>query len=77
MTSKLHDPSLDRRAKLAFGIALICGLFLVETAVAHRSTPHPASVFIWAALGTVAVGALVLGAVWHRRARRPAAADGR
>jgi hypothetical protein len=77
MTPKVHDPALDRRAKLAFGVALICGLFLVETAVAHRSTPHAASVFIWAALGAVAVGALVLGAVWHRRARQPAGADGR
>jgi len=71
MTSKVHDKALDRRAKLAFGVAVICGLFLTETVVAHRTTPHPASPVIWAVLGTVALAALVLGALWHRRARRP------
>jgi hypothetical protein len=71
MTPTVHDKALDRRAKLAFGVAVICGLFLAETMVAHRTTPHPASPVIWAVLGTVAVAALVLGALWHRRARRP------
>ncbi len=68
----VHDQALDRRAKLAFGVAVICGLFLTETAVAHRTVPHPASPLIWGALGTVAATALLLGAWWHRRARRPA-----
>ncbi len=68
--ARVHDKALDRRAKLAFGLAVICGLFLTETMVAHRTTPHPASPVIWAVLGTVAAGALVLGAWWHRRARR-------
>ena len=67
----VHDKALDRRAKLAFGVAVICGLFLAETMVAHRTTPHPASPVIWGVLGTVAVVSLVLGALWHRRARRP------
>jgi hypothetical protein len=72
MTGKVTDKTLDRRAKLAFGLAVICGLFLAETMVAHRTTPHPASPLIWGVLGTVAVTALVLGAWWHRRARRRA-----
>jgi hypothetical protein len=71
MTPKVHDKALDRRAKLAFGVAVICGLFLTETMVAHRTTPHPASPVIWGVLGTSAVVAVVLGALWHRRARRP------
>lgn len=66
----VHDKALDRRAKLAFGVAVICGLFLAETLVAHRTTPHPASPVIWSVLGSVAGAALVLGALWHRRARR-------
>jgi lysozyme family protein len=61
---------LDQRAKIAFGVALICGLFGAETAVAHHSMPHPASPFIWAGLGTVAAVALVLGLRWQRQARR-------
>lgn len=72
MTPVPLDKALDRRAKLAFGVALICLLFLTETTVAHHSRPHPASPFIWAVLGTVAVLALLLGAVWHRQARRGA-----
>lgn len=64
------DPALDRRAKLSFGIALICGLFVAETVNAHRVSPSPASPFIWAVLGGVAVGALVHGLWCHRKARR-------
>ncbi len=71
MTPTVHDKALDRRAKLAFGLAVICGLFLAETLVAHRTTPHPASPLIWTRLGTVAGVSLVLGLWWHRRARRP------
>jgi hypothetical protein len=82
MKPVVHDKPLDRRAKLAFGVAVICVLFLTETTVAHRTVPHPASPLIWTLLGSVAVLALVLGAVWHRRARQasgPAAVppDGR
>jgi hypothetical protein len=71
MMPKVHDKALDRRAKLAFGIAVICGLFLTETVVAHRTTPHPASPLIWTLLGGTAAVSLGLGAWWHRRARRP------
>ena len=61
---------LDQRSKIAFGVVLICGLFLAETMVAHRSMPHPASPCIWAALGLVAAVALVLGLRWRRQAQR-------
>ena len=59
-----------RRSQLCFGVTLICVLFLVETAVAHRSVPHPASPIVWGVLGLVGVGALVAGVVCRLRARR-------
>jgi len=70
-----------RHSQLAFGLAVVCGLFVSETLVAHRSAPHPASPVIWAVLGTVAVGALG-AALWCRlraarleHAARPPAAQ--
>jgi hypothetical protein len=45
-------------------------LFLVETAVAHRSVPHPASPIIWGVLGLVGVGAALTAVVCRLRARR-------
>jgi hypothetical protein len=59
-----------QRARLAWGVACICGLFLLETSVVHRLTPHPASPWIWSGLGIVAVVAVVMALVWGRRARQ-------
>lgn len=59
-----------QRARLAWGVACICGLFLLETSVVHRVTPHPASPWIWSGLGLVAVVAVALALVWGRQARR-------
>lgn len=72
---RVVDKALDRRAKIAFGLAVICGLFLAETLVAHRTAPHPASPLIWTLLGATAAASLVLGALWHCRARRPGAGN--
>ena len=63
-----------RRSQLCFGVAVICGLFLVETAVAHRSVPHPASPIVWGVLGLVGAGAVVAGIVCRLRARRASTA---
>jgi tellurite resistance protein TehA-like permease len=60
---------LQRRASIAFGIALICLVFLLETAVAHQRLPSAASPWVWTALGLVAALACGRG-VWLRvRAR--------
>lgn len=58
-----------RRAALAFGVALICAMSVLETYAAHRTTPHPASPVIWTVLGAVAAVAVALGIRWHLRAR--------
>jgi hypothetical protein len=60
-----------RRSRIAFSVAVICGLFITETMTAHRVQPSPASPYIWAALGSLAVGALVY-AVWCKLKLRDA-----
>jgi drug/metabolite transporter (DMT)-like permease len=58
-----------RRAALALGVCLIALTFLLETWVADRRMPNPASPFVWTALGAVAVLALAF-AWWYRRKAR-------
>jgi hypothetical protein len=63
-----------QRSRIAFGIAAICGLFLLETIVAHRTAPSAASVWVWTALGTTALAALGCGLWWGWRHRLRAVA---
>jgi VIT1/CCC1 family predicted Fe2+/Mn2+ transporter len=63
-----------RRSRIAFAVAVICGLFITETLSAHRVNPSPASPFIWAALGSVGAAALVY-AVWCKLKLRDAGTD--
>jgi hypothetical protein len=55
-----------RKSQLALGLCLICLLFLLETWNAHRVMPHPASPWIWAALGLGGAVAFAAG-LWFRR----------
>jgi|GEM_PF-4914148 len=52
------------------GIAVICLLFLIETVVAHQTTPNALSPLVWAVLGGVGAVSAVLAAVWRAKARR-------
>jgi drug/metabolite transporter (DMT)-like permease len=55
-----------RRSGLALGICLIALIFLLETWVADRRMPNPASPFVWTLLGGVAVVSAGF-ALWYRR----------
>jgi len=61
---------LQRRSQIAFGVAVICGVFLLETRFAHSKMPSPASPYVWACLGLMAVLALGYGLWCRQRARR-------
>ncbi len=58
------------KAAIALGVAVICVLFLVETAVANHHHPSQASPYVWGVLALVAVGALAASVRWRLRARR-------
>jgi hypothetical protein len=59
------------RSRIAYGLSLVCLMFVLETAVAHRSAPQPASAWIWGGLGLGALAGLLLGWLWGRRAKAP------
>ena len=67
----MPDPELLRRSRLAFGLAVVCVMFLVETSVAHRVTPHPASPVVWGVLGSLMLLLLGASAWWRYQAGRP------
>jgi hypothetical protein len=73
MSSRQTSPDLQR-SRIALGVAAICGLFLLETAVAHRTVPSAASVWVWAVLGATALAALGCSLWWGSRHRRRACA---
>jgi hypothetical protein len=59
-----------KKSQTALGVAVICVLFLVETALADRAFPSPLSAFIWAGLSIAGVLALTAHFRYRARARR-------
>jgi drug/metabolite transporter (DMT)-like permease len=66
---------LRKKAQIAWGMFVICLLFLLETWNADRIAPNPASPLVWALLGTVAVVCLALALWLGHRARRTESAS--
>lgn len=64
------DPRLvqrhRQRAAISLGMAVIAAVFILETFIADRHYPNPASPVVWALLGAVVTGG-VAGFVWFRR----------
>lgn len=60
---------LRRKSALALGITVISLVFILETSIAHRTTPSPASPIVWTVLGVTALGGVVM-ALWYRRKAR-------
>jgi hypothetical protein len=65
------DRALQDKSRIAFGLAVICAVCILETVMADRRLPSAASPLVWALLGTLAVVAVALGLWWRRRAYAP------
>lgn len=61
---------LRRKAAISLGVAVIALVFLLETSIAHRSSPSPRSPLVWGLLGVMAVGGVAGWAWWRGQARR-------
>lgn len=62
--------TLLRKSRIAWGLGVICLLFLLETWNADRLMPNPASPVVWGVLGTLGALACAAGTWWGWRARR-------
>jgi hypothetical protein len=60
---------LQRKSAIALGVSVIYGVFLLETSLAHRATPSPASPYVWSLLGAAGAIALVLSVYYRWKAR--------
>jgi hypothetical protein len=63
-------PDELKRSRLAFGVAPVCSVFLLETVFAHQKMHSTASPYVWGGLGSVALLAAAYGLWCRQRARR-------
>jgi hypothetical protein len=59
----------ERKAAIATGIAVLCAMFGVESAVAHHHVPSPLSWLVWTLLGAVGGASTLMAIVYRRRAK--------
>lgn len=64
------DQELRRKSQIAWGMCVICVLFLLETWNADRLMPNPASPIVWTILGIAGVVCLCLAIWFGHKARR-------
>jgi hypothetical protein len=68
------ETRLRNKSRIALGMAFIALIFILETSVADRVDPNPASPYVWAVLATVAALALAAFFRYRRQAARAGAA---
>ena len=59
-----------RKAAIALGICVICVVLLVETSIADRAQPNPASPVVWTVLAVEGAVALAEHLRFRARAQR-------
>lgn len=64
------NKDLLKKSQLAWGLCVICVLFLLETWNANRVQPHAATPLIWSLLGFTGTVAAGLGLWFGHRYRR-------
>lgn len=65
-----RSATLEKRAALALGAAVVCVLFGIETSVAHHIAPNPASPLVWTGLALAGSASLAVWAWCRLQLRR-------
>lgn len=61
------SPDYKTKSQTAFGVAIICIGFVLETLQYTRLHPNAATIAMLSILSVTLVGTSVAGVVWHRR----------
>ncbi|MDZ7632187.1 MAG: hypothetical protein U5K74_12795 [Gemmatimonadaceae bacterium] len=68
-------PDYKNKSQTAFGVAIICAGFVLETWNFTRGNPNFATRTILGLLSAVFVGTIVVGIHWHRKYRAALVSD--
>jgi ABC-type spermidine/putrescine transport system permease subunit II len=67
MTPDGSMPDYKNKSQTAFGVAIICIGFVLETLQLTRLHPNAATIAVLSILFATFLGTTVAGVVWHRR----------